>query len=145
MLSYGIVYDDNIFVRTFILRPRFLLNGFIMAVKTSNAYGKISVSDDAVVMIAHKVAMECPGVVDLVSRRVTDAIASLFRSASNTKGVKVTCVDHNIYIDVYSQIKVGVSANAVSQSLQSAVKYSVEEFTGMVVKHVNVYIVGVVE
>lgn len=117
----------------------------IMAVKTSNAYGKITVSDDAVVMIAHNVAMECPGVVNLVSRRLTDAIASLFRSTSNTKGVKVTCVDHNIYIDVYAEIKSGVSPNAVSQSLQSAIKYSVEEFTGMVVKHVNVYVVGVVD
>ena len=113
-----------------------------MAVKTSNAYGKISVSDDAVVMIAHKVAMECPGVVDLVSRRVTDSIASLFRSTSNTKGVKVTCVDHNIYIDVYAQIKEGVSPIAVTDSLKSLVKYSVEEFTGMVVKVVNVNIVG---
>ena len=116
-----------------------------MAVKTSNAYGKITVSDDAVVMIAHNVAMECPGVVDLVSRRMTDFLASIFRSVSNTKGVKVTCVDHNIYIDVYAAIKKGISAQAVSQSLQSTIKYSVEEFTGMVVKHVNVYVVDVVE
>lgn len=96
-------------------------------------------------MIAHNVAMECPGVVNLVSRRMTDVLASIFRSVSNTKGVKVTCVDHNIYIDVYAEIKKGVSAQAVSQSLQSSIKYSVEEFTGMVVKHVNVYVVDVVE
>lgn len=121
---------------------KIFLCGFIMAVKTTNAYGKITVSDDAVVMIAHKVAMECPGVVDLVSRRVTDSIAGLFRSGSNTKGVKITCVDHNIYIDVYAQIKEGVSINAVTDSLRSLVKYSVEEFTGMLVKTVNVNIVG---
>ncbi len=114
-----------------------------MAVKTSNKYGKITVSDDAVVMVANRIATECYGVVDLVSRRITDALAQFFRSTPNTKGVKVTCIDHNIYIDLSVVLKAGVSVEAVSESLKSAVKYSVEEFTGMVVKTVNVYVVGI--
>ena len=114
-----------------------------MAVKTSNKYGKITVSDEAVVVVANRIASECYGVVDLVSRRVTDALAQLFRSDPNTKGVKVTCIDHNIYIDLYVLFKEGVSVDAVSESLRSAVKYSVEEFTGMVVNAVNVNVLGV--
>ena len=114
-----------------------------MAVKTSNKYGKITVSDEAVVVIANRIASECYGVVDLVSRRVTDALAQLFRSDPNTKGIKVTCIDHNIYLDVYALLKDGVSVEAVTESLQSAVKYGVEEFTGMVVKAVNVNVVGI--
>jgi len=114
-----------------------------MAVKTSNKFGKITVSDEAVVVVANRIATECYGVVDLVSRRVTDALAQLFRSDPNTKGVKVTCIDHNIYIDVYVLLKAGVSIEAVSKSLQSAIKYSVEEFTGMVVNAVNVNVVGI--
>lgn len=114
-----------------------------MAVNTSNKYGKIAVSDDAVMMVANHVASECYGVVDLVSRRVTDSLAKLFRSNSNTKGVKITCVDHFIYIDLFVILKAGVSEQAVSNTLKSTVKYAVEEFTGMLVKSVNVNVVGV--
>lgn len=114
-----------------------------MAVKTSNKFGKITVSDEAVVVVANKIASECYGVVDLVSRRVTDALAQFFRSDPNTKGVKVTCIDHNIYLDVYVLLKEGVSVEAVTESLQSAIKYSVEEFTGMVVNAVNVNVIGI--
>ena len=114
-----------------------------MAVKTSNKFGKITVSDEAVVVVANRIASECYGVVDLVSRRVTDALAQLFRSDKNTKGVKVTCIDHNIYIDLSVLFKEGVNVEAVSESLRSAVKYSVEEFTGMVVNAVNVNVLGV--
>ncbi|MBQ9145058.1 MAG: Asp23/Gls24 family envelope stress response protein [Clostridia bacterium] len=114
-----------------------------MAVKTSNKYGKITVSDDAVVMVANHVAGECYGVVDLVSRRLTDSLAQLFRSNSNTKGVKITCVEHYIYIDLFVILKSGVSEMAVSDTLSSTVKYAVEKFTGMVVKAVNVNVVGV--
>ena len=74
-----------------------------MAVKTSNKFGKITVSDEAVVVVANRIASECYGVVDLVSRRVTDALAQLFRSDKNTKGVKVTCIDHNITISLFVQ------------------------------------------
>lgn len=114
-----------------------------MAVKTSNKYGKITVSDDAVVMIANHVAGECYGVVDLVSRRITDSLARLFRSDSNTKGVKVTCVEHYIYIDLFVILKDGVSTEAVIDTLSNTVKYAVEKFTGMLVKTVNVNVVGV--
>ena len=114
-----------------------------MAVKTSNKYGKISVSDDAVVMVANHVASECYGVVDLVSRRVTDSLAQLFRNNSNTKGVKVTCVDHDIYIDLFVILKDGVPQEAVVETLRNTVTYAVEKFTGMVVKKVNVNVVGV--
>jgi uncharacterized alkaline shock family protein YloU len=116
-----------------------------MAVKTTNKYGKISVSDDAVVMVANHVAGECYGVVDLASRRVTDALAKVFRSNSNTKGVKITCVDHNIYIDLFVKVKAGVNVDAVSKTLSNTVKYAVEQFTGMVVKVVNVNVVAQVE
>ena len=116
-----------------------------MAVKTSNKYGKISVSDDAVVMVANHVAGECYGVVDLASRRVTDALAQVFRSNSNTKGVKITCVNHNIYIDLFVKVKAGVNQDAVAKTLTNTVKYAVEQFTGMVVKAVNVNVVAQVK
>jgi len=114
-----------------------------MAVKTSNIHGRITVSDDAVAMVASFAAMECYGVVDLVSRRLTDSIAELFGKSPYGRGIRVTSDDNKIFIDVFAIVKHGISKEAVSESLKSLVAYSVESFTGMRVMEVNVNIVGV--
>ena len=114
-----------------------------MSVNTSNAYGKITISDMAIAKVASQAAMECYGIVDTVSRRFTDSLAELFKKDTRGKGVKVTTDGDKIYIDVYVIIKFGVSINAVAQSLKESVKYRVERFTGMIVGSVNVNVIGV--
>lgn len=114
-----------------------------MSVNTSNAYGKITISDMAIAKVASQAAMECYGIVDTVSRRFTDSLAELFKKDTRGKGVKVTTDGDKIYIDVYVIIKFGVSINAVAQSLKESVKYCVERFTGMIVDSVNVNVIGV--
>ena len=52
-------------------------------------------------------------------------------------------VDNKIYIDLYVILKYGVSIIAVADSLKRTVKYSVEEFTGMIVDSVNVSVLGI--
>ena len=89
-----------------------------MSVNTSNAYGKISISDLAIAKVASHTAMEC-------------------------YGTKVTTSGNRIYIDVYVMMKYGVSINAVAESLKEAIKYKVEKFTGMIVDTVNVNVIGV--
>ena len=44
---------------------------------------------------------------------------------------------------MYCILKYGVSISAVAESLKKSVKYSVENFTGMIVDSVNVHVVGV--
>lgn len=114
-----------------------------MAVKTSNKYGRITVSDDAVGMVASYAASECYGVVELVSRRLTDSLASFFKQSTATKGIRVTCDDNKIFIDIFAILKEGISVDAVKESLKNTVIYSVESFTGMRVMQVNVNIVGI--
>ena len=48
-----------------------------MSVNTSNAYGKISISDLAIVKVASHTAMEGYGIVEMVSRRFTDSLSEL--------------------------------------------------------------------
>ena len=50
---------------------------------------------------------------------------------------------NRIYIYIFVIIKFGVSISAVAESLKKAVKYKVEQFTGMIVDTVNVNILGV--
>lgn len=114
-----------------------------MAVKTSNAYGKISISDEAIAKVAAHASLECYGIVEMVSRKLSDSISVLFKKDNSSKGVKVVTVGDRIFIDVFVVIKFGVSISAVAESLKDAIKYKVEKFTGMIVDTVNVNITGV--
>ena len=114
-----------------------------MPVTTSNIYGKISISDEAIAKVAAHAALECYGVVEMVPRKLSDSISQLFRRDTGGKGVNVVTNGDRINIDVFVIIKFGVSIAAVAESLKSAVKYKVEQFTGMIVNEVNVNIIGV--
>ena len=100
-----------------------------MAVTTSNIYGKISISDETIAKVAAHASLECYGIVEMVSRKLS--------------GVQVTTSGDRIFIDVFVIIEFGVSISAVAESLKNAVKYKVEQFTGMIVDTVNVNIMGV--
>ncbi|MBO5045519.1 MAG: Asp23/Gls24 family envelope stress response protein [Clostridia bacterium] len=113
-----------------------------MSVSTSNAYGKISISDLAIAKVASQAAIESYGIVDTVSRRFTDTIADLLNKDAGGKGVKIVTSGNRIYIDVFVLVKYGVSIEAVAESLKESVKYKVEKFTGMIVDTVNVNVVG---
>ena len=114
-----------------------------MSVNTSNAYGKISISDLAIAKVASHTAMEGYGIVEMVSRRFTDSLSELLKKDIGGRGTKVTTSGNRIYIDVYVVIKYGVSINAVAESLKESIKYKVEKFTGMIVDTVNVNVIGV--
>ncbi len=114
-----------------------------MSVNTRNAYGKIIITDEAIGTVAGMSARSCYGIVDMVSRRLTDSIAAMLNKQSVSKGVKVTTYNDRIYIDLFIVVKYGVSINAVAESIKESVKYNVEKFTGMFVEQVNVSVVGV--
>ncbi len=114
-----------------------------MAVKTSNACGKISISDEAIAKVTSFASLECYGIVEMVSRKLLESLSRFFGVDKGAKGVKVITNGDRIYIDVYVVIKFGVSISAVADSLKDAIKYKVEKFTGMVVDTVNVNITGV--
>lgn len=114
-----------------------------MSVNTTNAYGRITVTEEAIAQVAGSTAMECYGVVDLVSKKLSDSISDLFRKQNNSRGVRVMTNGDRIFIDIYAVLKYGVSIDAVAQSLKKTVKYDVEKFTGMVVDTINVNVVGV--
>ena len=113
-----------------------------MSVSTSNAYGKISISDLAIAKVASQAAVESYGIVDTVPHRFSDTLAELLKKDAGGKGVKVTTQGNRIFIDVYVLIKYGVSIEAVAESLKESVKYKVENFTGMIVDTVNVNVIG---
>lgn len=113
-----------------------------MALHTTNIYGNITIADEAVAMVVSKVAKECYGIAELVSRRLSDSVLMLFNKEPVGKGVKLVTMDNRIYIDLYVLIVDGINVEAVVASLKSAVTYHVELFTGMRVKSVSVHVLG---
>lgn len=114
-----------------------------MSVNTANAYGRITVTEEAIAQVAGYTAIECYGIVNLISKRLSDNIADLLKKERISKGVRVMTDGDRIFIDLYVIIKYGVSIDAVATSLKKAVKYDIENFTGMVVDTVNVNVMGV--
>lgn len=113
-----------------------------MALRTANVYGSITIADEAVSMVVSKVARECYGVAELVSRRLSDSVLAMFNKVPVGKGVKLVTEGNKIFIDLYVLIVEGVNVEAVVESLKSAVTYHVELFTGMCVKSINVHVLG---
>ena len=118
-------------------------NGGFMSVNTKNVYGQISISDEAIAAVAAHTARECYGVMETVSRRLTDYIAEIFQRSRRSRGVKVETLGDRIYIDLFVVLKYGVSISAVSETLREQVKYNVEKFAGMIVDTINVIVCGI--
>ena len=114
-----------------------------MSLNTNNAYGNITVSNEAIATVTGFIARECYGVVDLVSKRLSDNVSDILKKQHLSRGVKILTVDNRIYIDLYVVLKFGTNISAVADSLKKSVKYGVEQFTGMIIDSVNVNVVGV--
>ena len=114
-----------------------------MSLTTSNKFGKISISEEAMQTVASHTAQDCYGVVDLVSRRFSDNIGQLWGKSQLGKGAMVQTVDNLIYVELFVVLKVGVNIEAVKKSLADAVKFSLETFKGLRVKRVHVNVVGI--
>ena len=114
-----------------------------MSLTTTNKYGKISISDEAVAAVASQVASECYGVVEMVSRRFSDNIATLWGRNKLGKGVKVATVDNLVYIEVFVILKVGVNIETVRKATADTVTFAAAMFTGLRAKQVHRHVVGI--
>ena len=68
---------------------------------------------------------------------------SLLKRESLTHGINVNIQDNHITIDFHVIVAYGISISAVADNLIENVKYKVEEFTGMTVDKINIFVEGV--
>lgn len=110
----------------------------------STDLGVISVDQDVIAKYAGTVAVECFGIVGMAAVSVKDGLVRLLKKDSLTKGIQVDISEDNrITLNFHIIVAYGVSISAVTENLISNVKYKVEEFSGMTVDKINVYIEGV--
>ena len=106
--------------------------------------GSVSISSEVIAQYAGTSALECFGIVGMATVSMTDGLVKLLRGSSLTKGIKVTVNNGNsIELDFHIIVSYGVNIATIADNIISNVKYKVEEFTGMSVKKVNVYVEGV--
>ena len=110
----------------------------------STDLGIITIDPEVIAKYAGSVAVECFGIVGMAAVSMKDGLVKLLKKESLTKGIQVGISDENkITLNFQVIVAYGVSISAVTDNLISNVKYKVEEFTGMSVDKINIYIEGV--
>ena len=106
-------------------------------------FGKIIIDTDVIATYAGSVAVECFGVVGMAGVNVKDGIVSLLKKDNITKGIAVSLKNNKLILDFHIIVSYGVSISAVADNLIDNVKYKVEEFTGLEIEKVNIFVEGV--
>ena len=114
-----------------------------MKCRISNQLGEIIIDTDVIATFAGTIAVECFGIVGMASINMKDGLVKLLRKDSLTNGISVNVEDNRISIDFHVIVAYGVSISAVCDNLIENVKYKVEEFTGVSVEKINVFVEGV--
>ena len=110
-----------------------------MAAKLENEYGVISIDREVIARIAGYAAIECYGIVGMAAKNVKDGL----KLESLTKGIKMRIDANKVSIDLHIIVEYGTNISAIADNIISTVKYSVEEFTGVEVEDVNIFVDGV--
>ncbi|HIY60181.1 MAG TPA: Asp23/Gls24 family envelope stress response protein [Candidatus Eisenbergiella stercorigallinarum] len=103
--------------------------------------GNITIDREVIAQYAGIVAMECFGIVGM-GITVKDVV-KLLKKDNVTKGIAVTVNNNKLTLDFHVIVSYGVSILAVSNNLIDNVKYKVEEFTGMEIEKINIFVEGV--
>ena len=109
----------------------------------NTSMGNISIDNEAIAQYAGSVAMECFGVVDTAGINMRDGLVKLLKLDTMTRGSNVMVRNNKLVINFHIIVAYGVSILAVSNNLISNVKYKVEEFTGIEIEKINIFVEGV--
>ena len=105
--------------------------------------GEVLIDTDVIAKYAGSVAVECFGIVGMASVNMKDGLVKLLKRDSLTHGISVELKDNKITLDFHVIVVYGVNISSVDDNLISTVKYQVEEFTGLEIEKINIYVEGV--
>ena len=106
--------------------------------------GSISIDSEVIAKYAGSTAVECFGIVGMAAVSMKDGLVKLLKRESLTHGINVKIDEDNlITLDFHVIVSYGVSISAVADNLVNSVKYKVEEFAGMKIKQINIFVDGV--
>ena len=117
--------------------------GAKMKGRMNTQLGAVLIDTDVIAKYAGSVAVECFGIVGMASVNMKDGLVKLLKRESLTHGIQVTLNANKITLDFHVIVVYGVNITSVADNLIATVKYKVEEFTGMEIEKINIYVEGV--
>ena len=114
-----------------------------MSLKITNEYGTVTIDNEVIARIAGVAAMDCYGIVGMAAKSMQDGIVQLLKRESLTKGIRLAILEDCVTIDLHIIVEYGTNISAIADTLISTVKYRVEEYTGIQVQKINIFVEGV--
>ncbi len=111
--------------------------------RMNSEFGSIVIDPNVIATYAGSVAVECFGIVGMASVSMKDGFVHLLKKDSLERGLSVRIDENKISIDFHVIVSYGVSISVVADNLFTSVKYRLEEFTGMVVDKLTMFVEGV--
>ena len=109
-----------------------------------NQFGEVRIDSEVIAKYAGAAAVECFGIVGMAAVSVKDGLVKLLRKDSLKHGISVNITDENkIRLNFHVIVAYGVNISTIADNLVSNVKYKVEDFTGMEIEKINIYVEGV--
>lgn len=105
--------------------------------------GNIYIDPEVIAQYAGSVAVECFGIVGMASVNMKDGLVKLLMKESITHGISVNIVNNKLILDFHVIVAYGVSIITVCDNLINNVKYKVENFTGLEIEKINIFVEGV--
>lgn len=114
-----------------------------MTAKLENELGVISIHYEVIARIVGYAAIDCYGIVGMAAKNVKDGLVQLLKLESLTKGIKMRVNANKVSLDLHIIVEYGTNISAIADNIISTVKYSVEEYAGLEVEDVNIFVDGV--
>ena len=102
--------------------------------------GKLHVANDVLADMVGHAALECYGVVGMVSADPAEGIAKLLPESRLRKGIVVESTENGVHVDLYVVIEYGTNINAVSQNLIDRVSFVLREYARVPLAGVDVHV-----
>ena len=106
--------------------------------------GEIKIANDVIASIAAQALNEVDGIA--LSSSTDNFVEKLVKKASSTTPMKIYLDEEgkNVDMDVHVSVKYGVNIPEISWKIQEVIKKNVEAMTDIDVKHVHVFVDGVI-
>jgi uncharacterized alkaline shock family protein YloU len=113
-----------------------------MAVLKRLKRGRINVTANAIAIIAGNAALECYGVVGLVSKdgRKQSTKRSLLLPEDFAQGVKITVTKKQVDISIWISVAYGVKITQIVSEVQKKVRFVLQQSLDMNFKSINIFV-----
>ncbi|MGL4799187.1 MAG: Asp23/Gls24 family envelope stress response protein [Cellulosilyticaceae bacterium] len=109
-------------------------------VEVEDEAGQVQIADDVIAVIAEIASMEVEGTAGIGGK---NDLVQTIRGKKAAKGIKVEVGEGEVFIEVMCIVKYGVKIQDVCLKIQEKVKNSIETMTGLMVRTVDVHVIGV--